>query len=246
MKIYKTRLFVKDRLKQDQVIDVSSQVHKLLRVLRLRQGDRVALFNGVDGEWLGSLLVFSRQNIKVCVHERMRVQHKSCDIWLVFAPLKRPALSFLVEKATELGVSRLQPVITDHCVIRTIQQKRLYLTAVDAAQQSDRLSIPEFGTCMLLEQLLRHWDHKRSLFVCAEAGQARDMVESFITHQDRLPAILIGPEGGWSDRELALWQTFAFIFPIRFGRRIVRAETAACVALTCWQAFAGPWTKSSS
>lgn len=246
MKTYKTRLFVESRLQEGGLVDVSvAQTQKLLNVLRLPQGEHVALFNGRDGEWLGTLVVYSRQGVKVRVGRRIRPQEESRDLWLLFAPLKRLALSFLVEKATELGVSRLQPVMTDRCVVRKVQQKRLHLTAIDAAQQSDRLSIPEWGECMSLEHLLYHWSGDRVLFVCTETGQARSVVETFIQHQDRSPTILIGPEGGWSDRELALWNKFPFIYPLRLGRRILRAETAACAVLTCWQALAGEWTQNT-
>ena len=212
-----------------------AQAHQLRHVLRLETGAIVALFNGRDGEWLGAATI-EKRGASVRIMEQTRSQSIAPDLWLAFAPLKQDRMGFLVEKASELGVAKLLPVTTARTQGGSrVNVEKLTHAVREAAEQCERLDVPQLVPPQSLKSLLENWDHKRRLFVCAERGQAQPVLAAFEGHKGPA-AILIGPEGGFTPEEFARLAGYDFVTPVTLGPIILRAETAAIAALACWQA----------
>ncbi|MBT3370621.1 MAG: 16S rRNA (uracil(1498)-N(3))-methyltransferase [Rhodospirillaceae bacterium] len=235
----KVRLHVRDDLAVDGVVGLeSSQAHYLRSVLRLGPGDEVALFNGRDGEWRARIDTIGKGWASLQLTEQSLPQPVEPDIWLLFAPIKRGRVDFLVQKATELGVSILLPTTTRRTVVERINLVRLGTTAAEAAEQCRRLSVPELRPVQSLEKVLASWPEERRLLFCDEAG-GPPAIEA-MTGQEPAPwAILIGPEGGFDPDESQALRERPFVVPMSLGPRILRAETAAVAALSLWQAVLG-------
>lgn len=213
----------------------ASQTHYLRQVLRLGPGAPVALFNGSDGEWLATIAVMGKKSANLTVGELTRPQAAEPAMTLMFAPLKRGPIDYLAEKATELGVTCLQPVLTRRTVAQRVNLERLRAHAVEAAEQCERLSVPEVREPAPLDTLLDGWPDAAPLLFCDERGG----VPILSCLAQRLPvptAILIGPEGGFDDRERSWLMDRPAVRPVSLGPRILRAETAAAAALAIWQA----------
>ncbi|WP_259782064.1 16S rRNA (uracil(1498)-N(3))-methyltransferase [Aestuariispira ectoiniformans] len=241
--VSKTRLFVSDALQADAVVGVTPpQAHYLRSVLRLQPGNPVTLFNGADGEWLGHIDGLGKGWASISLTEKLRDQADSPDLWLLFSPLKRSATDLVFQKATELGASRILPVTSERTNTERLKLERAVATVVEAAEQCERLDIPEIAKPAKLTDVIDAWDESRHLYVCAEAGIADPASEVFAKAEKSSPsAILTGPEGGFSQRELEFLNDHSFITPISLGPRVLRAETAALAGLTCWQAICGDW-----
>jgi 16S rRNA (uracil1498-N3)-methyltransferase len=238
-----TRLFVDATLGAGEEIRLADEhVHYLRHVLRLEPGAPLALFNGHDGEWRGSLVAVAKGHATVAVEQQMRPQAREPDLWLVFAPIKRARIDIVAEKATELGVSLLQPILTQHTAVERVTVERLRAIAVEAAEQCERLSVPEVRLPVTLGKLLPEWPAERRLLLCAEAGGARPIAEALRSHVAGIAApwaVMIGPEGGFARSELDALAKLPFVMPVGLGPRILRADTAALAALACWQAILG-------
>jgi 16S rRNA (uracil1498-N3)-methyltransferase len=223
------------------------QSHYLLNVMRRGSGDKVVLFNGRDGEWQASIKIAGKRNIAFAVEKPLRVQEAVPDVWLMFAPLKAARLETMIEKATELGVSALVPVVTRRTVIANVNARRLEATAIEAAEQCERLSVPTLIPSQPLTAVLEGWDKGRHLFFMDE-GAAREATASSLMEDLRghggAAAILVGPEGGFDPEEQRLLRAQSYVKPLVLGPRILRAETAALAALACWQAVNGDWQRS--
>ena len=236
------RIHVGDALGEGAEIRLDErEAHHLRDVLRLEEGDGVAVFNGSDGEWDATIVGIGRRGAKLIVGERLREQSAGPDLWLVFAPLKRARIDALVEKATELGVSMLQPVETQHTAVERVNLDRLGTIATEAAEQCERLTVPRVQPPVPLEKLMADWLPQRLLLLCAEAGAARPIAEALLPHRGpaRPWAVMIGPEGGFARSELDALVKLPFVMPVGLGPRILRADTAALAALACWQAILG-------
>lgn len=237
------RLFVKHALGAGARIALDrDQSHYLHHVMRRGAGDSVRVFNGKDGEWSARLLGAGR-SAELAIEACLRPQSGAADITLAFAPIKKSPMEFLVEKATELGVARLQPVITERTQVARINVERLRAHATEAAEQSWRLSVPQIAEPVRLDTFLDGWAEKPLLY-CDErraGAQSWRALESLqTTRGDSRPwAILIGPEGGFSPHEQARLDASKNALAVSLGPRIVRAETAAVMALTLWQAVLG-------
>ncbi len=236
-----TRLFVDSDLAAGQVIGLDSpRAHYLRSVLRLKPGAQVALFNGRDGAWVARIDGLGKGWASLEVDHLMTEQRAEPDIWLCFSPIKRARLDFLVEKAAELGVSRLQPVMTERTVVERVNLNRLRANVREAAEQCERLTLPQVLEPVTLPALLESWSEERDLLLCAEAGVARPLAEQLADPANRAKqALLTGPEGGFAQRELDLLVALDFVRPVGLGPRILRADTAALAALSCWQAWRG-------
>lgn len=238
----RTRLFVEPPLLTGATVPLRpEQVHYLRNVLRLAPGVEIAVFNGRDGEWIARIDDLGKERGSVIPDRKLREQTCPPDVWLLFAPIKRDAIDLVAEKSSELGASRLWPVMTKHTDVSRVNVERLAANAMEAAEQSERLCIPEVREPVDLPKLLAEWPADRPLIVCAEIGDAKPIAEVIAPLPKGPVAILIGPEGGFARSELDLILAQPFAHPARLGPRILRAETAAFAALTCWQALKGDW-----
>ena len=223
------------------------QAHYLRHVMRLGEGARLLLFNGRDGEWNATLSLRGRKAAVVQVGTQTRPQETEPDLWLCFAPIKRARIDFIAEKATELGVSVLQPVITRHTTVERVNVERLSANAVEAAEQTERLSVPEVRAPLDLTRLLDAWSAGRRLLICDETGGGPPIAEALAGLDAAARAapwaIVIGPEGGFAEAELTALRRIKDVMAVGLGPRILRADTAALAALACWQAMVGDWRK---
>jgi 16S rRNA (uracil1498-N3)-methyltransferase len=241
------RLYVDTRLRASEVIILeSNHAHYLGHVLRLKAGADVLLFNGQDGEWRTEIIDVGRKACTLRPTSQSRPQDESPKLMLAFAPLKKLPMDFLVEKATELGVGILQPVITERTETSRLKSERLAAQAREAAEQCERLTVPEVMPVLRLADFVAAWPASQPLWMGDETGGGVAFADALKDHAIPSPTatphgILIGPEGGFTPRELETLDALAFVKRIDLGPRILRAETAALASLTCWQALLGDW-----
>ncbi|MBM3584045.1 MAG: 16S rRNA (uracil(1498)-N(3))-methyltransferase [Alphaproteobacteria bacterium] len=241
------RLFVTAALAPDAVIVLEpEQAHYLTHVMRRGTGDTVALFNGRDGEWRARLERTGRHGASAHVGARLRPQGTEPDVWLLFAPIKRARLDYLVEKATELGVAALLPVITRRTVVERVNVERLAAHAREAAEQTERLSVPVVHAPRPLDAIIASWPPERRLLLCDESGAGAPIVTALGQRGAAAApwAVAIGPEGGFDASERAALAALPQALPVGLGPRLLRADTAALAALACWQAVLGDWHKA--
>lgn len=241
------RLFVDAPLAMGGEAPLSAnQSHYLRHVLRRGEGDAVILFNGRDGEWRGRIATLGKARAAAAVEAQTRKPEAEPDLWLLFAPIKRGPVDLVAEKATELGVAALVPVITRRTVVGRVNTERLRAIAMESAEQCHRLNVPAVREPQPLTQVLDAWPAGRRLLLCDETGQGRPIAEVLAgldPVERKAPwAVLIGPEGGFDPAELDAIKKRTIVTPVTLGRRLLRAETAAMAALACWQAQVGDWT----
>ena len=238
----KTRLYVAGDLGAGTAIPLDEgQAHYLLHVLRAKTGNRLLLFNGRDGEWLAEMTAASKRGVTASCLKQTEPQSQTPDIWLTFAPVKKTPADYLVQKATELGASLLQPVFTRRTIVSRINQERMLANAIEAAEQSGRLNVPEIREAASFDTLLASWPKERRLLFCDEGGDAKAMTQAARESRGGPTAILTGPEGGFDPEERAALRALPFVTPVTLGPRILRADTAALAALAIWQSVGGDW-----
>ncbi|NCB49008.1 MAG: 16S rRNA (uracil(1498)-N(3))-methyltransferase [Clostridia bacterium] len=225
------RLFIESPLFLKAKISLNEkQNHYLFHVMRQKKGNELALFNGKDGEWIALIVEISKSKLIVECQKQSRFQkdEKSNALWLCFAPIKKENMDFIVQKATELGVEGLYPVVTQRTIAK-VNVSRMKLQAIEAAEQCERLSVPPVAEPVLLKNFLNTFPKGRRLCFLNERneGSCQFDVQNPI-------AFLVGPEGGFDEQELSLIQSYDYAQSIHFGRRILRAETACLVALASY------------
>ncbi len=234
------RLYVEHPLGAGQTVPLDrDQAHRLFAVMRLGVGDQLRLFNGRDGEWRAEVTEAGKRSGVLRCQDQTAPLRMPPDVWLLFAPIKKARTDFIVEKAAELGAARICPVQTDFTNAERIRQDRLQAHAVEAAEQCGGTYVPEVTALQKLSAVLSDWPADRQLLFCDEslAGPA-----SVLTDLPAGPwAVLIGPEGGFSQAERARLRAMPQAHAISLGPRILRADTAAVAALTLWQAHLGDW-----
>jgi 16S rRNA (uracil1498-N3)-methyltransferase len=222
----------------------AGRAHYLRSVLRLGRGAAVACFNTADGEWLCRIADIGKSRVWLSVEQQLRMPQLDADLWLLFAPIKRARHDWLVEKATELGASALLPVWTARTQSERVNLGRLRARAIEAAEQSERLSVPELRPPEALDRVLAAWPAERRLMVCDESGAAEPISEAASRLAAGPLALLVGPEGGFDQTELDELGKLSFVTRIGLGPRVLRAETAALAALAVFQAIAGDWRRT--
>ena len=227
----KSRLFVEQPLGAAQPVLLDSrQAHYIHRVMRLRSGGQVPIFNGRDGEWLSELHLSQNQVHLECIRQ-IRPQLEDSDVWLLMVPLRQARTEFAVEKAVELGVSRIAFVSTERAVPRRVNLVRLRTIAIEAAEQCGGMSIPKMAETRALDQEFQNWPQGRVLYFCDENAGATNLPFPCQAGESAR-AVLIGPEGGFSDSERQYINDLKFSLRISLGHRVLRAETAVVSALT--------------
>lgn len=230
----KARLYVTDALSAGGAVMLADdQAHYLRHVLRLEAGQVVALFNGRDGEWRAVIAEAGKKGVRLDVETQLRPPQAAADVWLCFAPIRQGRIEMIVEKATELGAARLLPVITRRTQMQKVNTERLAVHAREAAEQCERLDVPEVTQPVTLEKLLQDWPLDRRLFLCAERSDAPSLLNAAAAHGPC--ALLIGPEGGFVPEELQRIAAMPQVVTVSLGPRILRAETAAIAALAILQ-----------
>ncbi|MEO0522814.1 MAG: 16S rRNA (uracil(1498)-N(3))-methyltransferase [Pseudomonadota bacterium] len=234
----KIRLYVEQPLGQGQSVQLTrEQAHYLFGVMRLGVGDALKLLNGTDGEWRAKVAEAGKRVGMLSVLDQTGPLVMPPDVWLLFAPVKKARTDFIVEKAVEMGVRRIIPVQTAFTNSGRIQRDRLQAHAVEAAEQCSATYVPEVAEMARLDRVLADMTD-RPLMFCdeGEAGAAADLPD-----RPGPWAILIGPEGGFSEEERTRLKSLDFAHPVALGPRILRADTAAVAALTIWQRALGDW-----
>ncbi|MDR7033043.1 16S rRNA (uracil(1498)-N(3))-methyltransferase [Mesorhizobium sp. BE184] len=236
------RLFVPDDLAEGAEVEPApQQSHYLMHVLRLAEGAEVLLFNGRDGEWLATVAVRTKKSLRLKVGRPQRPQPPLPDLVYCFAPLKQGRLDYLVQKAVEMGAGTLQPVITQHTQVAKAGTDRLAANVIEAAEQCGILAVPEVREAVKFERLLAGWDSERRLIFCDEDAATDNPLPALRSIGEKKLALLVGPEGGFSDDERRTLRALPFVTAIPLGPRILRADTAAVAALAVIQATLGDW-----
>jgi len=236
------RLFIEQPLAAGQAVETGrAQAHYLLNVLRMKAGDPVLLFNGRDGEWLAHIAGAGKKSCTLAPAEQARPQPPAYDLDYLFAPLKQARLDYMVQKAVEMGAGRLRPVITDFTQSARVNVERMRANAIEAAEQCGILAIPDIEEPQKLGAVLDAWPDDQALVFCDESAEGGDAAAALKTIGQRRIAVLIGPEGGFSEPERARLAARPFVTPISLGPRILRADTAAVAALALVQAAIGDW-----
>jgi 16S rRNA (uracil1498-N3)-methyltransferase len=239
------RLFVTAPLSARAEIELAApQAHYLLNVLRLKGGDEALVFNGQHGEWRAEVKPRGRKGCGLVPAAQTRPQSEGPDLHYLFAPLKRSRLDYMAQKATEMGASLLQPVITRRTTPERVNIERLRANAVEAAEQCGILGVPEVRAPAKLADVLATWNHDRLLIFADEQAAIASPLETLAAgglHGPRPLAVLIGPEGGFDPEERAALLAHPFVLPISLGPRVMRADTAAVACLALVNAVLGDW-----
>lgn len=240
------RLYTPAPLAQAAATALSSdQAHYVGRVMRLAVGDPVRVFNGDDGEWLADIEQISKRGCIVRCTKILQQPQQLPDIDYLFAPLKTARLDYLAQKATEMGVARLRPVLTEFTQVNRLKMHRLVANTIEAAEQCNLVAMPQVLEPVKLSELLDGWkcsgNDTRQLVFCDEAAESDSPLETLKQLAGKPTALLIGPEGGFSPGERERLLALPFVTPISLGPRIMRADTAAVAALSLLQATIGDW-----
>ncbi|WP_164155352.1 16S rRNA (uracil(1498)-N(3))-methyltransferase [Sandarakinorhabdus rubra] len=233
------RLFVGDGLSAGAAITLPApQSHYLANVMRRQPGDMVRLFNGRDGEWAARVASLAKKAVTLVPERQSAAQEVPPDLWLCAAPLKKGRIDWLAEKACELGVARLLPVVTARTVVDRLNLDRLMAHMVEAAEQCGRTALPDLAEAVPLARLLKDWPRERALIFADETGG--EALAATLSLVPAPAAILIGPEGGFTAEERAAIRAHPAAVPVSLGPRILRADTAAIAAVAVWQALNSP------
>lgn len=237
------RLFIDADLIASQGVEADgSQFNYLVNVLRMEQDSEVLLFNGRHGEWKSRLVFPSRKKLILVPLEQTRPQPAAPDLLYLFAPLKTGRLDYLVQKAVEMGAGTLQPVMTQHVQGKITNLDKLRANVIEAAEQCGILAVPPVEVPIKLTDLLDRWDESRRIIYCDEGDEGQNPLPLLQKISERKLALLVGPEGGFSEDERALLRSKSFVSAIPLGPRILRADTAAVAALAVVQATLGDWS----
>ena len=238
----KIRLYFPGKLSLKSPIKLENkQVHYLINVMRKKIDDSILVFNSVNGEFLAKISEIYKNTIIIDIIKKIRDVKIENDIWLLFAPVKKSPTEYIVQKATELGVSKIIPIITERTITKNLNLNRMQDIAIESSEQCDRITIPEICAVKKLKDLILNWDNDRIIFFCDETIRNNDVVKKDFQNLSTksFGAILVGPEGGFSANETNYLREKKFIRPIDLGPRILRSDTAVIAALSLWHCLNG-------
>lgn len=240
------RLFIDRPLKPNTAVALGrDQSHYLANVMRKKIGDRLLAFNGRDGEWNATITSVEKRSVTIEANDQSRPQVPEPDLWLAFAPIKKARLDFMAQKATELGVSSLTPVMTRRTIVDRVKTDRMLANAIEAAEQCERLTVPVINDAIKLDAFLGSLPADRKLMFCDEDKTGEETHTALRTLNDKANpgpwAILIGPEGGFDSDERKKIRSHPGCVPVSLGPRVLRADTAAMAAISLWQSAIGDW-----
>ena len=238
----KIRLYFPGKLSLKSSVKLENkQVHYLINVMRKKIDDSILVFNSVNGEFLAKISEIYKNTIIIDIIKKIRDVKIENDIWLLFAPVKKSPTEYIVQKATELGVSKIIPIITERTITKNLNLNRMQDIAIESSEQCDRITIPEICAVKKLKDLILNWDNDRIIFFCDETIRNNDVVKIDFQNLSTksFGAILVGPEGGFSANETNYLREKKFIRPIDLGPRILRSDTAVIAALSLWHCLNG-------
>lgn len=232
------RLFVEQPLAEGVDVHVTGNpAHYLLGVMRLKEGAPVKLFDDISGEYLATVSSAGKRDLILIVGAKLRERENVPDIWLVQALIKKDRFDWIAEKACELGAERFMPLLTARCMVDKVKEDRLRSHMIEAAEQCERTALPEIAALTKLDGLLKNWPKNRTLYFCDERG-GKPFGDAI---RNGPAAIIVGPEGGFTDEENAAIRQHPATVAVSLGPRILRADTAAVSALAIWMAAQGDW-----
>ncbi|PPR45531.1 MAG: Ribosomal RNA small subunit methyltransferase E, partial [Alphaproteobacteria bacterium MarineAlpha5_Bin8] len=235
----KTRIFLEKTISPNLMVYIKKKQHHYLKnVLRIKINDQINVFDGISGEWESNVLSINRDNTVLQVKKKIKEIEKTEDIWLIFSPIKKHRMSLSIQKATELGVSKIIPCISEYTNLRNINIASLKENSVEAAEQSERLDIPTIEQAIDLKDLLSEWPNDRKLIFCDERKESSElMYKTLLPLKKNINkfAVFIGPEGGFSDTEHKLILNNSNVVAVSLGKRLLRSDTAITVSLFCIQ-----------
>ena len=241
MKKSKTRLYFDRKISPNIMIYIKEKQHHFLKnVLRIKVKDSITVFDGVTGEWLSEVISINRDNVVLQIKKKISEIEEETDLWLIFSPIKLFRMNITIQKATELGVSQFIPCITQNTNQTKINMRNLYMNMVEAAEQSERLTLPKLNEVVNLNNLLRDFPKDRGLIFCNENDKNLPSIFKALENKSSIFkkwAILIGPEGGFSETETKEILSISSSIPVSLGKRILRSDTATTAALFAVQSF---------
>lgn len=231
------RLFVsRENISRGESCELSEGQHHYLRnVMRAKPGDQVRCFNGRNGEWLAEVLELSKKKAVISFLEKIREQIASSDTWVLASPVKKEAFDIMVEKSAELGAAQFQPLICERTVVHRVNEERLTAVAIEAAEQCERLDMMTVAPLSDLKNALSAWPSGRKLIFCIERVDAPPILTALRSVASASLGVLIGPEGGFSEAEVAFITALPFVLPVSLGPRVLKAETALIAGLASIQ-----------
>ncbi len=241
MKKSKTRLYFNKKISPNLMIYIKEKQHHFLKnVLRIQPLDLINVFDGLTGEWLSEVISINRDNIVLQIKKKISEIRQEADLWLIFAPIKLFRMNITIQKATELGVSKFIPCITQNTNQPKLNFRNLKINIIEAAEQSERLTLPELNEVIKLNELIENFPKDRGLIFCNESGEnlpnIYNALQSNLKYYKKW-AILIGPEGGFTDSEIKEILSISSSIPVSLGKRILRSDTATTAAIFSVQSF---------
>ncbi len=238
------RLFCEVTLTVGKTISLETeQSHYLKNVMRCKINEKILAFDNVTGEYAAEIINIYKRSVDIEILEKTKTRYVPGDVWLIFCPLKKTRTDFLIEKSTEIGLRRFLPTFSNKTQTKTISLNRCRKNIVEAVEQCGGTFIPEILPISSLAEVIEELPEDRILIFCDESLESRNINECLLLERPEKVAILVGPEGGFSDSERKLLREKKNILPVSLGNRILRAETAAVVALTMWHSMVGDWLK---
>ena len=242
------RIYSKENLKNGKLTLNKKQSHYLKNVMRLELEDKISIFNEKDGEWFASIISIRKNECSILIEDFIKASDIFYDVWLLFAPIKQARLDYLSQKTCEMGVKKLFPIFTEYTQVKKINIDRIRSNLIEAAEQCDFNNIPEVSEAINFNYILDNWDKffkDRKVIFCDETSKS-DVFEILNDQKNKVNskwAIIVGPEGGFSDFERNNIENKNNSMSISLGPRVIRSDTAVVAILAIFQMIIGDWKK---